>query len=951
MAVDGIVGEAWVMVRPYTREFGATLKKEVGAQVASTDAQLAASGGLVGKKAVAATGRSAEEAGVLAGSRFSRSFAKVGHSATHGLMGALVGGAAIAEVGASALNAVKQQTTAVAQMEANTGETLAQAQELGNAFLDTARKGESTFKSPEITGAFATVAGQLKLTEGHVLSTASSLRFMAAAEHDAEATGGDLASTTSALASTMQAFHIPLQGVNHEADMLFNVSRALNVPIEQVSTSVNRLHTRLGVAAPSLRDTGGLMLAFGKSGIQGSRGLMLVSSSMSSLLAAGQKAGAGTKKSALAIEQARISEQTATDAVIKAQHDYGKTSEQYVLAVEKQHVAQEKLAAAQETTGAKLTKGQQVVKDLGLQVYDAQGKFVGFRSIIEQLQPKLAKMSDAQRTAALQTLFGKSSAQVMGSVLKAGLPGWEAATAAVNKHGTAQAAAAEKSKSLEGKTKTLGAEMNALETDLGSKMVPELSAVVGWLGANQWAAKGLAGVIGGVLLLAVGRYVGGLVVGSAQAVAALGRQVAGWVGLQATSTEAAAVTEVNEAKLAAIYGVTADEIQADNAAVAASSGAMAGEVAASNETMAASSISSMGMMKGAVLGVAAAIGAFTLGKATAGHGAGGAGVATLGGAVMGAVAGFSVGGPFGAAVGAAGGALVGLIGHFHATSKEIDGTTKAIEGYTKELATALKLDLKHPGASTRQFLETYLQKNTGATSQFAKYGLTEKDIQKFLKTGSAPTGTIAKLNAAAQGGFSDGGVVEDKGAVEAMKQLDELRQAWLNASGQAKAYAAVVDGVKKSHDADSQSVQKEKSAVDGLNSSLAKIPRDVHVNLTLEYGAAFAGKLESSRLAKLLRLQGRAGGGPTVAGQSYLVGEHEPEILTMGAQGGYVHAGVFAARGGTGDLSAAYLHQISALLSELVAVERDQPGALARQIHRPGTPTLLASAATRSMHE
>src|SRR5450631_1082086 len=53
--------------------------------------------------------------------------------------------------------------------------------------------------------------------------------------------------------------------------------------------------------------------------------------------------------------------------------------------------------------------GAAEIKTLGLNVYDAGGNFVGFQSIIAQLAPKLAGMSQQQRIVAENALLGKGA--------------------------------------------------------------------------------------------------------------------------------------------------------------------------------------------------------------------------------------------------------------------------------------------------------------------------------------------------------------------------------------------------------------------------------------------------------------------------------------------------------------------------------------------------------------
>lgn len=55
---------------------------------------------------------------------------------------------------------------------------------------------------------------------------------------------------------------------------------------------------------------------------------------------------------------------------------------------------------------ASTDEATQVINELGISVYDVQGEMLPFGEIIEQLETATAGMSDAQRNAALQTIFG-----------------------------------------------------------------------------------------------------------------------------------------------------------------------------------------------------------------------------------------------------------------------------------------------------------------------------------------------------------------------------------------------------------------------------------------------------------------------------------------------------------------------------------------------------------------
>lgn len=370
--------------------------------------------------------------------KFSSVLADVGKVAT----GVGIAGFAVAAGEGVKLAMSYQQSTAMLQGSA--GISAAAAKQIGDAFLNTGFK--TTFSAQEQMSAYASVAAQLATVQGHALSTAQAQQVMAAASDLAEASGTDLATATSGLASVMQAYHLSTSQAADASDVLYNASKTLNLPIDQVSQGMDKLKGRLGNLAPSMTDTGALLVELGEHGITGTRGVGVMQTAMSTLMG-------GSKK-----------------------------------------------------TGDEL-------KALGVHLTDSAGHFVGMGSVIAQLQPKLAGMTDAQQTLALTTLFGSSSAQLMQQVIAGGPAAFDAATAAVSNHGAAQKAAELASSSLKGETEKLKSGMEDLATKLGEVMIPVItkviaavSSIVTWFEKHKAVAEVLAGVIGGVLTTAVAAF-------------------------------------------------------------------------------------------------------------------------------------------------------------------------------------------------------------------------------------------------------------------------------------------------------------------------------------------------------------------------------------------------------------------------------------------------------------
>lgn len=108
-------------------------------------------------------------------------------------------------------------------------------------------------------------------------------------------------------------------------------------------------------------------------------------------------------------------------------------------------------------------KAAELMKELGIQAYDASGQFVGLQAYAGQLQEGLAGLSDEQRNAALQTIFGTDAIRAANVLYQEGAQGigdWEAK---VNDAGYAAETAATRLDNLRGDLEALG---GSLETAL-----------------------------------------------------------------------------------------------------------------------------------------------------------------------------------------------------------------------------------------------------------------------------------------------------------------------------------------------------------------------------------------------------------------------------------------------------------------------------------------------------
>jgi TP901 family phage tail tape measure protein len=145
------------------------------------------------------------------------------------------------------------------------------------------------------------------------------------------------------------------------------------------------------------------------------------------------------------------------------------------------------------TALASPTKQQQIALDeLNLTVYDAQGNFVGMKSITEQLAAAKGHLTQQEYNAAASTAFGSDAIRAANILAEGGVGAWNNMAEAVGKAGGAQELAAAKTQGVSG---AFGKMMSAIE-DVSLSLFNDFAPALE--GALNFAA-GLVGVIGDVV--------------------------------------------------------------------------------------------------------------------------------------------------------------------------------------------------------------------------------------------------------------------------------------------------------------------------------------------------------------------------------------------------------------------------------------------------------------------
>ncbi len=539
--------------------------------------------------------------------------AKDADSKSSGLAGTLdkVGGVALAGVAgglavtaAAAVDVGEKMNAAETAIAQSSGTSVAAAQKIGGAFLDTAFK--SRFSAVELSTAFAGVAGELKAMQGHALDSKQALQVMSAAGDLAEGTGTDLTTTTATLAGVMQAFQLKTDDAAHASDVLFSASTQTGVAVGTLAAQVEKVRAKLGDTAGSLGDMTGLLVDMTHQGITGRAAMSGLTSGLNALDKTATGVTAATTDQKAAYDQMPPSLQKLADAYRSG----SMTSSDFTKATEGLAPAQAALVASFTKATTAVSTAQLKFKEMGVTAFDASGKFVGMGSVIDQLHPKFALMNQDQQLAAATALFGAGAARQLTAVIDAGPAAYDKATSSVNKLGTAHAAAEKYAESLKGEEETLESGLVDLAGKIGALLIPILTALVGaFVKATQFATQhqavliALAAVVTGVLGTAIAvftvnkmaafgqsfstaaghvtSFASGVkdavtkVIGMFTAQTAAAEEASG--AIQTNAEKSSSAVETNAAKSASATSTAAGEMEADNTAAGGSFTAMAAE--------------------------------------------------------------------------------------------------------------------------------------------------------------------------------------------------------------------------------------------------------------------------------------------------------------------------------------------------------------------------------------
>lgn len=139
-------------------------------------------------------------------------------------------------------------------------------------------------------------------------------------------------------------------------------------------------------------------------------------------------------------------------------------------------------------------KAANLMHELGINAYDASGKFVGMRQLAQNLQNGLKGLSEEQKQQALATIFGTDAFRAAAFLADSAGKSYDDMSKAVGRSGAAMDLAKAQNSGFNGALDNLKSTLETVATDFGQKLLPELTKVI-----KQLADSGAIEAFGNVL--------------------------------------------------------------------------------------------------------------------------------------------------------------------------------------------------------------------------------------------------------------------------------------------------------------------------------------------------------------------------------------------------------------------------------------------------------------------
>lgn len=330
-----------------------------------------------------------------------------------GRVGATVTGAAVPLLGFSAaalggiagltkLGATVQDETTTIQ---NFGQlTDEQATQVKQSLLDLSNSSGASFSAlAQSVAPYMGIIKQLPGAQADVVASTKEVTEAATQLH--EAFGVDLPTAMDAVTRVLRDYHLPAEQASEVTNQLGHIMATAGVPVDQFTTVVERMKTRLGDLAPDLTTTGALVETLADHGITGTRALTMVAGGIEHLYTSQQAAKA---LEALGVELVDASGKAkpATEVMEelhKALFDSSAAAQNFALHQKDVEAAAKALNVAVVDTNGKMRDANDIIGDIA-------SRYVGLRQDLQQTQAGYDALTKAIEEA--KAKYGAHSQQV-----------------------------------------------------------------------------------------------------------------------------------------------------------------------------------------------------------------------------------------------------------------------------------------------------------------------------------------------------------------------------------------------------------------------------------------------------------------------------------------------------------------------------------------------------------
>lgn len=127
---------------------------------------------------------------------------------------------------------------------------------------------------------------------------------------------------------------------------------------------------------------------------------------------------------------------------------------------------------------------KKTMEQLGINVFDSKGNFIGLRDASQVLQDKLKGLSQQQKAQALQTIFGAEAMKAASVLVDGGAKAFDNLKKKVDSAGAAQRLSEARTKGFKGALNALQSQVETLQLNIGNKLLPALTDFVKYISAH-----------------------------------------------------------------------------------------------------------------------------------------------------------------------------------------------------------------------------------------------------------------------------------------------------------------------------------------------------------------------------------------------------------------------------------------------------------------------------------